>query len=81
MHQLHVAVGLSECEVGDGLLVETDVPPHLDPLLSLGLLESLVIVSFQFDERREYVAILVAVLVSVDRKIMFYFVEHFLSMV
>lgn len=35
VHQLHVAVGLRQGEIGDGFLVQTDVPANVDVLLCL----------------------------------------------
>ena len=50
-----------ELEVGHPLL---HVPPHLDVLLGLALLQSLVVVCLQLDQRAEYVLVLVGILVA-----------------
>ena len=53
-----------ELEVGHPLLAEGHVPPHLDVLLGLALLQSLVVVRLQLDQRAEYVLVLVGILVA-----------------
>ena len=53
-----------ELEVGHPLLAEGHVPPHLDVLLGLALLQSLVVVCLQLDQRAEYVLVLVSILVA-----------------
>ena len=58
------SVLLRELEVGHPLLAEGHVPPHLDVLLGLALLQSLVVVCLQLDQRAEYVLILVGILVA-----------------
>ncbi|XP_033232122.1 regulator of nonsense transcripts 1 [Belonocnema kinseyi] len=64
VHQLHVAVGLGQHKVGDRLLVEANVPAHLNVLLCLRLLQSLVVVRLELDQRSKDILILVAVLVA-----------------
>ena len=54
---------LRQAEPRHTLLVETKIPTHRDVGLSLGLLETLVVVSFDFDERTENILILVSVFV------------------
>ena len=58
------SVLLGELEVGHPLLAEGHVPPHLDVLLGLALLQSLVVVRLQLDQRAEYVLVLVGILVA-----------------
>ena len=53
-----------ELEVGHPLLAEGHVPPHLDVLLGLTLLQSLVVVRLQLDQRAEYVLVLVGILIA-----------------
>ena len=56
-----------ELEVGHPLLAEGHVPPHLDVLLGLALLQSLVVVRLQLDQWAEYVLVLVGILVAGGR--------------
>lgn len=63
VHQLHVAVGLRQGEVGDGLLVQADVPADVDVLLRLRLFQALVVIGLEFHQWAEYVLVLVAVFV------------------
>jgi hypothetical protein len=51
----------------DALLVETHVPANDEAFLRLRLLETLVVVGFDLDERAEDVLVLVGVLVAVSR--------------
>ena len=44
-----------ELEVGHPLLAEGHVPPHLDVLLGLALLQSLVVAHLQLDQWAKYV--------------------------
>jgi len=62
--EAELILGLGEGEVGDALLVETNVPPHRDVLLRLGLLHVLVVVGLQLDQRPHDVLVLVGVLVA-----------------
>ena len=62
LHQAQVAVILGHCEVRRYLLVEADVPPDLDIVLGLALLQPLVVVGLQFDEGTEYILVLVSIL-------------------
>lgn len=55
---------LGEVEPRDTLLVESHVPPHDEPFLGLRLLETLVVVGLDLDERSEDVLVLVRVLVA-----------------
>lgn len=68
MHQLHVPVGLGQRKVGDGLLVEADVPAHLDVLLRLGLLQPLVVVRLQLHQRTKHVLVLEPILVPKNKQ-------------
>ena len=58
------SVLLRELEVGHPLLAEGHIPPHLDVLLGLALLQSLVVVRLQLDQRAKYVLVLVGILVA-----------------
>ena len=62
LHKAQVAVILGHCEVRRYLLVEADVPPDLDIVLGLALLQPLVVVGLQFDEGTEYILVLVSIL-------------------
>ena len=62
LHQAQVAVILGHGKVRRYLLVEADVPPDLDIVLGLALLQPLVVVSLQFDEGTEYILVLVSIL-------------------
>ena len=53
-----------ELEAGHPLLAEGHIPPHLDVLLGLALLRSLVVVHLQLDQRAEYVLVLVGILIA-----------------
>jgi hypothetical protein len=59
---------LGEVEPRNALLVQTHVPANDEALLSLGLLETLVVVGFDLDEGTEDVLVLVGVLVTVAEK-------------
>ena len=50
---------LRQVEPSDPLLVETHVPAHDERLLRLRLLETLVVVGFDLDERAEDVLVLI----------------------
>lgn len=64
VHQLHVSVGFGQGEVGNGLLIEADIPPDLDVFLCLRLLQTLIVVCFEFYQRTEYVLVLVTIFVT-----------------
>lgn len=57
------ALELGHAKPGNALLVETDVPANDDVVLRLRLLDLLVVVSFNLDERAKDVLVLVGVLV------------------
>lgn len=67
MHQFHVTISFSECEVCNSLLVEAHIPAHLNAFLSLGLLEPLVIVGFKLHQWTKNVLVLITILISVKK--------------
>ena len=60
---------LREAEPRYALLVETDVPAYSDVGLGLALLEALVIVGLDLDERAEDILVLVRILVAQDDRL------------
>lgn len=63
VHQLHVAVGFRQGEIGDSFLVQTDIPTNVDVLLCLRLFQTLVVIGLKFHQWTEYVLVLVAIFV------------------
>jgi hypothetical protein len=67
------SIGLGQSEVSNCFLVEADVPAHLDVVLRLRLLQPLVVVGLQFNERPKNILVLVSVLVTNYAKFEFFF--------
>lgn len=63
----HTSVSLGHVEVADVLLVQADVPPDFYVVLRLRLLQLLVVIGLQLDQRTEYVLVLVTILVPDDK--------------
>ena len=67
MHQFEVGVIFGQMKVGDTLLVQAQIPSDFDVLLRLRLLQLLVVVGLQLDERTENVLILITIFVPIIR--------------
>ena len=61
-HKSEIVVLLGEEEISHVLLVETHVPVHAQVVLRLTFFHFLVVISLHFDQRAEYVLVLIRIL-------------------
>lgn len=64
MHQLHIAVSFRQGEVGNCLLIETNIPTDFNALLGLRLFQPLVIVCLQLYQWTKNILVLITIFIS-----------------